>query len=114
MQYFTITTEVILSACSKEYIKVFCIDRFTKTDLDRHLVRVVAQKLSPFDTNYKACGPIVFTKQNSSEWLELKDLPFLFSMITSNGFNINMDITKIAQKSQIDFGGDLVCIITKT
>lgn len=113
MQFYTVTIQTILTPSSREYANVFCIDRFTNSSLDRHLERVVPLKLSPFDTNYKACGPIVFTKSHCSEWLEPRELPVLFSLIMSNGFTINDSYTKIAQKSGVDFEGSLVCMISR-
>lgn len=86
--------EPILDPLSKEYVTVLTVDAYPEGPLCDMVKQKRLPELSPFKkTSTTTCKHVLVHPDNT--YLEKKDIPFLFSYLTKNGYTIEYQQTKL-------------------
>jgi len=112
---YQITSEAYLDRFNECYKNILVISP-KPTDISLNLITkaISREKLSPFQ-EISPCCPLdrclyAFIHPNC-ELMCVNDIAVLFGYLTSNGYTINTDLTKIMQDSDVKIK-NLICFIT--
>ena len=111
----TVTIESYLNPHSKQYQNILVLDKMPLGPLSTFVVRFNPRKLSPFqvdddDDMFNRCHFAI--RRNDRSFLTVDDIPSLLSYLTSNGYTIDSQLTKVVQKT--NHNKHFVCIFSKT
>ena len=99
------------------YKRIFIIDRFPEGPLQNLVKRMLAPKLSHFQS-FNSCGernPCILALHYPNEpnrLITVEEQPILLTFLTNNNYIINTDITKLMMKNPIKPIDNLMFIIT--
>jgi hypothetical protein len=102
---YTLTVEPFLNPTSKQYQNIIVIDKMPAGPLAQLVSRFAPSKLSRFqvnDDNNSHCCKFAIRRNYHilpNDFLTADDIPTLLGYLSTNGYTINYDITKIVQKS---------------
>lgn len=97
--------EPILDPLSKEYTNVLTVDAYPEGPLKDFVKQKRLPELSEFKkTSTDKCKYVLV--HPTSEYMENKDIPFLFSYLQKNGYTIEYQLTKLYKHP------NLVCLFT--
>lgn len=120
MPTYTLSVEPYLDQYNKCYRKIVTINTNPIGPLSKYISRVNPPRLSPFKENTICCSKsnCIFAINNinpnscSKDFMCVDSIPELFGFLTSNGYTIDTNLTKIMQKSNIKLSNDLLCFIS--
>ena len=97
--------EPILDPLSKEYTNVLTVDAYPEGPLKDFVKQKRLPELSEFKkTSTAQCKYVLVHPTN--EYMENKDIPFIFTYLTKNGYTIEYQMTKLYKNP------NLVCLFT--
>ena len=118
---YTLTIEPYLNTFSKQYENIFDIDKMPLGPLGQLVSRFRAPRLSPFDYNNDSfnkndCCKFAIRRhfRRDNEFLTADDVPSLLAYLSTNGYSINSEITKIVQKTKYNQRKSFVCVFYYT
>ena len=125
MPTYTLSVQPYLDQHNKCYQKIITINVKPIGPLSKYVKLIHPPKLSPFKENSPCCTQencvyvithISSDSSNSSNccnnFMYIDDIPNLFSFLTSNGYTIDSNLTKIMQKSDVRLSNNLLCFIS--
>jgi len=98
--------EPILDPLSKEYANILTVDTYPEGPLKDFVKHKRLPELSEFKKTSTTQCKHVLVHPDTSEYMENKDIPFLFSYLKANGYTIEYQLTKLYKNP------NLVCIFT--
>ena len=113
MGTFQLSSYIILDSMNRCYKKVISINSMPTGILKNLIKKVNIQKISPFKYDSPCCPEnqcplIILNPNDTSEYLCDTDICLLFSYLTSNGYTIETELTKIMKEKNLD----LLCFIS--
>jgi len=111
---YQISSEAYLDKFNECYKNIVVISPKPNDPSLNSITRAISrEKLSPFQ-EISPCCPLdrciyAFVHPNRCELLCVNDIAILFGFLTTNGYTINTDLTKIMQDSDVK---NLICFIT--
>jgi hypothetical protein len=118
---YTLTIEPYLNTFSKQYENIIVIDKMPLGPLGQLVSRFRAPRLSPFDYNNDSfnkndCCKFAIRRhfRRDNEFLTADDVPSLLAYLSTNGYSINSEITKIVQKTKYNQRKSFVCVFYYT
>ncbi len=118
---YTLTIEPYLNTFSKQYENIIVIDKMPLGPLGQLVSRFRAPRLSPFDYNNDSfnkneCCKFAIRRhfRRDNEFLTADDVPSLLAYLSTNGYSINSEITKIVQKTKYSQRKSFVCVFYYT
>lgn len=124
MPTYTLSTQLYLDQYNKSYKKIITINCNPCGPLSQHVKRINPPKLSPFKStiNYTStCCIFVITDINcnqsfnhnhTNDFMDVENIPSLFTFLSANGYTIDTKLTKMLQTSDIRLSNDLLCFIS--
>ena len=110
---YTLTIEPYLNTYSKQYENIIVIDKMPVGPLGQLVSRFSSPRLSPFvDSIIDCCKFAIrrhYTPLHKGDFLTANDVPSLLSYLSTNGYTINSEITKIVQKTNYN-NKHFVCV----
>ena len=111
---YTLTIEPYLNTFSKQYENIIVIDKMPVGPLGQLVSRFRASRLSPFDDPHDSQNCCKFAIRRNyrkdNEFLTADDIPSLLAYLSTNGYSINSEITKIVQKTNYNKRKSFVCV----
>jgi len=109
MPTYQLSTAIYLE--NEQYKKIIVINENPQGNLQTLVKNLPNKKNSPFQSNIpcSTCIHGILNPNNTSELLCFKDIAYLFTFLSTNGYTIQYDLTKILLKSQIN---NLICYIS--
>ena len=116
MTLWQLSTQVYLDTANKCYKKIIVINIMPTAPLAGLVKTIQNRKVSPFQSDSCCCPRpycllAIQDPQNTSQLLCLKDIGRLFSFLSSNGYTIQYELTKIMQLST-EKVNNLICYIS--
>ena len=120
---YTLSIEPYLNTYTKQYQNIITIDKIPLGPLAQLVSRYNSPKLSPFQVSNidNNCCKYAIRRNyhkgacRENYFLTTEDIPSLLGYLTSNGYSIDSNTTKIVQKAGIGFTNKkMVCIFTYT
>jgi hypothetical protein len=101
---YTLTVEPFLNPTSKQYQNIIVIDKMPAGPLAQLVSRFAPSKLSRFQVNDDDSPCCKFAIRRNyhtlpNDFLTASDIPALLGYLSTNGYTINSELTKIVQKS---------------
>ena len=121
---FTITSSPYYDRCSQQYQNILMLNVEPEGPLRAFVRRLLLPRLTPFQTDRseEKCGLVLTNflnnqnqNQNNRNWLMTPDdIPDLYSFLTSNGYQIDTQLTNMMNQSQVKLrpGKQIVCLAT--
>jgi hypothetical protein len=117
---YTLTIEPFLNTYSKQYQNIIMIDKMPEGPLSHLISHFNPPKLSPFrvnfdDNNYNCCKYAIRRHYNTTGnkdnlYLTVDDIPSVLAYLSTNGYIIDTQITKLIQKT--NYNKKLICVFT--
>jgi hypothetical protein len=102
---YTLSIEPYLNTFTKQYENIIVIDKMPKGPLAELVSHVKSPRLSPFtEPHTNNCCKYAIRRHYNREnnFLTSDDVPSLLSYLSTNGYTINTEITKIVQKTNLN------------
>jgi len=120
MPTYTLSVQPYLDQYNKCYRKIITINMKPNGPLLQYVKQLSPPKLSPFKERSVCCpaNSCIYAITDigcagcSGNLMCIDDIPNLFSFLSSNGYTIDSNLTKLMQKSDIRFNNDLLCFIS--
>jgi len=125
---FTITSSPYYDRCSQQYQNILMLNVEPEGPLRAFVRRLRLPRLTPFQTerSEEKCGLVLTNFLNNNQnynnnnnknnnWLMTpNDIPDLYSFLTSNGYQIDTQLTNMMNQSQVKLtpGKQIVCLAT--
>ena len=128
METYMISSAIYLDQLHKCYKKIITIkpEPPTSDPLKPYIKRIHIPKVSPFKQNTcctttEKCSYVVMNPSNTHEFLQLEDINELFSLLLSNSYTINSELTNLlkpvasgsSNSSNKNSLPELICVVTK-
>jgi hypothetical protein len=118
---YTLSIEPYLNTYTKQYQNIITIDKMPLGPLAQLVSHYSSPHLSPFQRTENNCCKYAIRRNyhkgacRDDYFLTAEDIPSLLGYLTSNGYSIDSNTTKIVQKAGIGFTNKkMVCIFTYT
>ena len=116
---YQIKKDIYYDSYNKCYKKLIVISPTPNFSTEPYLQKITkllhTEKISPYKINNNCCErencKYAFIDEYNN-YLTINDLPHLFSLLTTNGFKIETEITKMMQDSSVKIK-ELICFISK-
>lgn len=116
---YQIKKDIYYDNYNKCYKKIIVISPTPDFSTEPYLKKITkllhTEKISPYK-EYNTCCEREICKyafiDEYNNYLTINDLPHIFSLLTTNGFKIETEITKMMQNSSVKIK-ELVCFISK-
>ncbi len=117
MVVYTLSSKVYLDTHTNCYKKIISINDMPEGPLQTFVSRVRQNKLSIFQQysdccEWKPCFYAIHYPGQVQDFFTLDSLPELFSLLTSNGYKIDTQITQMLNQSQNVRLDGFICFIT--
>lgn len=118
MPTYSLTVRPYLDQHNRCYKKIITINAMPSGALGQYVRRINAPKLSPFKDASPCCPSsgclyaLAGLGGCRTELMCVDDVPDLFGFLSTNGYTIDSDLTKMMQKSAVRLDNDLLCFIT--
>ena len=103
MPTYQLSAHIYLDSIDQCYKKIIIINQKPLGALQAHIRTLQNKKLSPFQSNSNCCPEpaclLAILNPHTGDLLCMNEIATLFSFITSNGYTIQYDLTKIMLKS---------------
>lgn len=119
---FTITSAPYYDKCRQQYQNILMLNVEPDGPLRSFVRRLQLPRLTSFqsdrDKSEEKCGLVLtnfLNNQNNKNWLMTpNDIPDLYSFLTSNGYQIDTQLTNMMNQSQVKLtpGKQIVCLAT--
>jgi hypothetical protein len=120
---FTITSSPYYDRCSQQYQNILMLNVEPEGPLRAFVRRLQLPRLTPFQTDRSEvkCGLVLTNflnnqnnNQNKNGLMTPNDIPDLYSFLTSNGYQIDTQLTNMMNQSQVKLtpGKQIVCLAT--
>ena len=116
MNLYTLQSIPYYNTIIQQYTNILILNKQPEGELLKITKRINQNKLSPFKTNSNICHApnclYAITKiDNRNELMCIDELPDLFEYLLNNNYEVDNQVTKIMQKSNVKTSGELICII---
>ena len=117
-QNYTLATQPFYDTYNQCYKTIIVIDRKPNAPLSNIVKTLQTPKLSPFQqaspcSFMKSCVQAIYNPDNTSELLTVNDLSLLFTFLTNNGYNIDINLTNMMNNSKASImTNKLICFIS--
>jgi len=116
-QTYSISTQVFNNTHTNCYKRIFVIDRLPNGPLKKLVKRMLAPKLSSFQSfnsceERNSCILALHHPNDCYRLLTVEEQPILLTFLTNNNYIINTDITKLMMKNPVKPIDNLMFIIT--
>ena len=124
---FTITSSPYYDRCSQQYQNILMLNVEPEGPLRAFVRRLRLPRLTPFQTerSEEKCGLVLtnflnnnqnqnYNNKNNNWLMTPNDIPDLYSFLTSNGYQIDTQLTNMMNQSQVKLtpGKQIVCLAT--
>jgi hypothetical protein len=116
---FTITSSPYYDRCSQQYQNILMLNVEPDGPLRGFVRRLQLPRLTSFQSDKleETCGLVLtnFLNNNNRNWLMTpNDIPDLYSFLTTNGYQIDTQLTNMMNQSQVKLtpGKQIVCLAT--
>jgi hypothetical protein len=122
VQTYSIYSVPFYDTAQQQYIKILCVNVAPMGPLATRVKVVRPPRLSSFQSsNYGNCGEqaangcihAITASTDKACYLSPNDLPELFAFLATNGYTVDLGLTKLAAKHQSN-AGSLVCLVSYT
>lgn len=122
IQSYSISSVPFYDTRQQQYIKILCVNVAPVGPLATRVKVVRPPRLSGFQSstygngNRSNCNTSngcihAITTTDHACWLSPDDLPELFAFLATNGYTVDLGLTKLAAKHQSN-SGSLVCLVS--
>ena len=117
MVTYTLSSKVYLDTHNKCYKKIIIINDYPEGPLQNYVSNVKDNKLSIFQERsvcqeWKPCFYAIHYPGQSQHFFTIDHLPELFSLLTTNGYTIDTQLTQMINQSQTVSVDGIICFIT--
>ena len=121
VQSYSISSVPFYDTRQQQYIKILCVNVAPTGPLATRVKVVRPPRLSGFQScnytnhcnSHSGCIHAITAATDNACYLSPDDLPELFAFLATNGYTVDLGLTKLAAKHQSGDAGALVCIVSK-